>query len=81
MPLNSKGKRKAKNQVRNAKRSYKKTHHITSINDHDIEVNKFNRLDVSNRKWGNDDNSKWDDIKDMEAAIRINTKLKKLSLV
>ena len=81
MPLHSKGKRKAKDQARNATGLYKKIHHTTSIADHDIEVNEFNGLDVSDREWGDDDDSGWDDAEDMETAIRINTKLKKLSLV
>ncbi|CAG8654328.1 9432_t:CDS:1, partial [Ambispora gerdemannii] len=49
MPLHSKGKRKAKDQARNATGLYKKIHHTTSIADHDIEVNEFNGLDVSDR--------------------------------
>jgi len=84
MPLHSKGKRKANDQSRDTKGRYtsKKKYHIAPvIADYDTEVNEFNELNVSDGMWGDDDDSGWDDTENLEDEIKINTKLKDLSLV
>ncbi|CAB4421001.1 unnamed protein product [Rhizophagus irregularis] len=83
MPLPSKQKRKLKEQTRTIdgkfdKKANKDSQQLIDDNNNDVSVEEFFNEDED---WGDDDDSEWDDLEDMEAELRIYQRIRNCGLV